>query len=308
MAHLRLAFMGTADFAVPSLRALEGAGHEIVAVYSQPPRPAGRGQNKPRRSPVHDAADTLGLTVLTPATLRDEATQQAFAALGCDACVVVAYGLILPAPILAAPRLGCVNLHPSLLPRWRGPAPIPRTIEAGDSETGVAVIRMDEGVDTGPILAMERVAVAGRATAGTLHDELAARGAGLVVEALDGLGSGAITPTPQAARGATHAAKLKRGAGELDWRRPAVELDRLVRAFSPRPGATFACGGATVRVLCAEPAAGSGAPGAVLADDLTVACGAGALRLTRVQRAGRQTVDGAAFLRGARIAPGTVLP
>ena len=308
MAHLRLAFMGTAAFALPSLRALESAGHEIAAVYTQPARPAGRGQNKPRRSPVHDAADTLGLAVLTPPTLRDAAVRRAFAALGCDACVVVAYGLILPAPILAAPRLGCVNLHPSLLPRWRGPAPIPRTIEAGDHETGVAVIAMDEGVDTGPILAMARVAVADRATAGTLHDELAALGAGLVVEALDGLAAGAIGPTPQAARGATHAAKLTRGAGELDWRRPAVELDRLVRAFSPRPGATFTYDGATVRVLAAEPADGGGAPGALLADDLTVACGAGALRLTRVQRAGRQAVDGAAFLRGARMAPGTVLP
>lgn len=308
MAHLRLAFMGTAAFAVPSLRAIAAAGHSIAAVYTQPPRPAGRGQNKPRRSPVHDAADELGLAVLTPETLRDAADQQAFAALGCEVCVVVAYGLILPAPILAAPRLGCINLHPSLLPRWRGPAPVQRTIEAGDRETGVAVIAMDEGVDTGPILVIERMAVAGRATAGALHDELAALGAGLVVEALDGLAAGTLTPTPQAAGGATHAAKPKRGEGALDWRRPAVELDRLVRAFSPRPGATFEFAGATVRVLAAELAEGSGEPGALLADDLTVACGTGALRLTRVQRAGRQAVDGAAFLRGARMALGTVLP
>ena len=307
MAHLRLAFMGTADFAVPSLRAIEAAGHHIAAVYSQPPRPAGRGQNKLRRSPVHDAADRLGLPVLTPETLRDEATRQGFAALGCDACVVVAYGLILPPPILAAPRLGCINLHPSLLPRWRGPAPIQRTIEAGDAETGVAVIRMDQGVDSGPILVMERVAVAEHATTGALHDELAARGARLVIEALDGLAAGTLRPAPQATRGVTHAAKLKRGEGALDWHRPALELDRLVRAFSPRPGAYFDVDGVTVRVLAAALADGRGDPGAVLAGDLTVACGTGALRLTRVQRAGGKAVDGAAFLRGARIAVGTVL-
>jgi methionyl-tRNA formyltransferase len=310
MASLRLAFMGTAAFAVPTLRALVEAGHEVVAVYTQPPRPAGRRQ-RPRQSPVHSEAERHELTVRTPETLKDEAVQGDFAALGCDACVVVAYGLILPAAVLAAPRLGCLNLHPSLLPRWRGPAPIHRTIEAGDSETGLAVILMDEGVDTGDIVMVERVPVAVDITAGDLHDNLAIEGARLMVEALDGLATGAITPTAQAADGATHAAKLARGDGVIDWRRPAVDLERLVRAMSPRPGAYFAHGGDSIRVLAAElaPAGvdGGGSPGALIGPDFTVACGEGALRLIRVQKAGKGAVDGADFLRGARIEIGTVL-
>ena len=306
MARLRLAFMGTAAFAVPALRALHAAGHEIAAVYTRPPRPAGRGQ-KPRRSPVHDAAAQLGLAVATPETLKDAAVGRAIAALGCDACVVAAYGLILPVAVLDAPLLGCINIHPSLLPRWRGPAPVQRTIEAGDAETGVAIIRMDRGVDTGPILLCERAPVGDRATAGELHDDLARRGARLVVEALDGLAAGTIAPTPQAGRGATHAAKLARGEGVLDWCRPALALDRQVRAFSPRPGAFFTWDGDIVKVLAAAPADGAGAPGTLLADDLTVACGEGALRLLRVQRGGRAAADGAAFLRGARIGVGTVI-
>ena len=304
--RLRLAFMGTAAFAVPSLGAVHAAGHEIACVYTRPPRAAGRGY-KLRRSPVDDAAARLGLVVRTPATLDDPAVQRAFTELGCDACVVAAYGLILPKPVLDAPRLGCVNVHPSLLPRWRGPAPIPRSIEAGDRETGVTVILMDEGIDSGPILVVERVAVPADATAGGLDDRLAELGGRLVVAALERLAAGRLTPTPQPAEGATYAAKLSKAEARLDWRRPAVELDRLVRAFSPRPGAHFALTGLAVKVLAAEVVSGEGAPGALLAEDFTVACGEGALRLTRVQRPGRPVTDGAAFLRGVRIPVGTLL-
>ena len=207
MTRLRLAFMGTAAFAVPALRALDRAGHALACIYTQPPRPADRG-HKPRRSPVHDEAERLGLAVRTPATLRDAAAQRAFAELGLDACVVAAYGLILPAPVLEAPKLGCVNVHPSLVPRWRGPAPIPRTIEAGDAETGVTIIRMDEGVDTGPVVLVERVPVVAGATAGELHDALAEIGGRLVVAVLDGLADGTLTASPQAGEGPVYAAQL----------------------------------------------------------------------------------------------------
>jgi methionyl-tRNA formyltransferase len=221
--------------------------------------------------------------------------------------VVVTYGLILPAPVLSAPRLGCLNLHPSLLPRWRGAAPIQRTIEAGDKETGVAVIQIDEGVDTGPILMTESVAVADDATSGSLHDVLAAHGARLMAEALERLADGTVTPTPQTEDGATHAAKLARGEGVLDWNRPAMELECLVRAMSPRPGANFDHDGKTIRVVAAVVADGDAVPGPLIGPDFTVACGRGALRLTRVQKAGKGAVDGADFLRGARLEFGTVL-
>ena len=303
---LRLVFMGTAAFAVPSLEAIHAAGHDIVRVYSQPPRSAGRGQ-KPRQTPVHDAADRLGLDVAMPTSLRDEAAQEDFTALGSDACVVVAYGLILPRAVLDAPRLGCLNVHPSLLPRWRGPAPIPRTIEAGDATTGVAIIRMAEGVDTGPVLLVERVPVPADATGGTLHDDLAARGGRLIVAALDGVAAGTLAATPQPDDGATYAAKLSKQQGRLDWRRPAAELERLVRAFAPRPGAWFEAGGTAVKVLAADVVGDTGAPGTLIGDEPTVACGVGALRLVTVQRAGKAPADGAAYLRGAHLAVGTVL-
>ena len=306
MPGLRLVFMGTAAFAVPSLEAVHAAGHDIARVFTQPPRPAGRG-HKPRQTPVHDAADRLGLAVESPQSLRDEAAQRDFAGLGCEACVVVAYGLILPRAVLDAPRLGCLNVHPSLLPRWRGPAPIPRTIEAGDAETGVAVVRMDEGVDTGPVLLAERMPVPAGATAGTLHDALAALGGRLIVAALDGVAAGTLGATPQPDDGATYAAKLTKDQGRLDWRRPADELERLVRAFAPRPGAWFDAGGTAVKVLAAEVVGDTGAPGTLIRDDLTVACGAGALRLVTVQRAGKAPTDGTAYLRGARLTPGAVL-
>ncbi len=306
MPGLRLVFMGTAAFAVPSLEAIHAAGHDIARVYSQPPRPAGRG-HQPRQTPVHDAADRLGLAVAMPANLRDAAAQRDFAEYDCDACVVVAYGLILPRAVLDAPRLGCLNVHPSLLPRWRGPAPIPRTIEAGDAATGVAIIRMAEGVDTGPVLLAERVPVPAGATGGTLHDDLAALGGRLIVAALDRAAAGTLTATPQADDGITYAAKLTKQQGRLDWRRPAVELERLVRAFAPRPGAWFEAGDARVKVLAADVVGDTGVPGTLIGDEPTVACGAAALRLVTVQRAGKAPADGAAYLRGARLAVGTVL-
>jgi len=305
----RLVFMGTPDFALPTLAALRAAGHEIACVYCQPPRPAGRGQ-KPRPSPVQAAAEDAGLPVRAPASLKDADAQAAFAALGADAAVVVAYGLILPAAILAAPRLGCLNLHASLLPRWRGAAPIQRAIMAGDPETGVSIMRMEEGLDTGPVLLTERVPIGPDATAGALHDRLADLGARLMVRALAGLASGTLTPVPQPAAGATYAAKIDKAETRLDWRRPAAELDRQIRGLSPAPGAWFQRDGGRVKLLAARPLAESAgaAPGTVLADGATVACGAGALRLERVQPAGKGAMDAAAWLRGKPLAPGTVLP
>ncbi len=309
MTALRLAFMGSPEFALPSLRALEAAGHEIAAVYAQPPRPAGRG-HKERPCPVQAYAERRGWALRTPKTLKDGSESQAFAALGLDAAVVVAYGLILPAAVLAAPRLGCVNLHASLLPRWRGAAPIQRAILAGDAETGVTIMAVDEGLDTGPILLREAVPIAATATAADLHDRLAELGARLMVAALDGLAAGRLEARPQPAEGVTYAAKLKRGEGHLDWRRPATELECAVRAFNPWPGAFFEAGGERVKVLAAEVAAGApGAePGLLLDDRLTVACEKDALRLTRVQRAGKAAMDAQALLRGFPVAVGTRLP
>ena len=303
MANLRLAFMGTSDFATPCLRVLAGAGHDIAAVYTQPPRRSGRGM-KLKPSPVQLVAQDLGLTVRTPESLKQGDTQAEFKALGLDACVVVAYGLILPAVVLEAPRLGCINLHPSLLPRWRGPAPIQRTIEAGDAETGVCVIRMDEGVDSGPILLCRKFPVAADATSGSLHESLAVEGARAVVEAL----KAPLTGPPQSDRGLCYAAKFQPGEEILDWNRPAVDLARQIRAFSPRPGARFTLAGDSIKALAAALGEGSGRPGELLSgDSLTVACGDGALRLTRVQRPGRAATEGAAFLRGARIKLGSLL-
>ncbi len=307
MMTLRVAFMGTPDFAVPALRALADAGHVIVAVYTQPSRPAGRG-HKEKPSAVHGAASVMGLPVQTPATLKAPDVQAAFAALELDAAVVAAYGQILPTGMLTAPRLGCINIHGSLLPRWRGAAPIARAIMAGDKTFGVTIMAMDAGLDTGPILLQEEIPVGDRPTAGDVHDAMAARGAALVVTALAGLSDGSLAPVPQPPEGVTVAPKLTKAEGQLDWTRPAVELDRLVRGLSPAPGAWFEWNGARFKVLAAEPAsAASGSPGQVLDDGLTVACGDGALRLTRLQRAGRTAMDAAEFLRGAPILGGTLL-
>ncbi|MGE0093313.1 MAG: methionyl-tRNA formyltransferase [Alphaproteobacteria bacterium] len=307
-ARLRLAFLGTPRFAVSTLDALVAAGHDVVRVYSQPPRPAGRGQQE-RRSDVHERANALGLVVATPKSLKDPAEQTAFAALGLDVAVVVAYGLILPKPILDAPRLGCVNVHASLLPRWRGAAPIQRAILAGDAETGVTIMRMDEGLDTGAMLLEERMAIGPDDTAETLHDTLAALGAKLIVPALDGLAAGTLSARPQPAEGVTYASKLTRAEGRLDWSKAAAALARQVRAFAPWPGAWFDHGNEQIKVLAAEAVAGKqdAAPGTVLDDVLTVACGKGALRLSRLQRPGRGPMDAASLLRGFALPRGTRL-
>lgn len=309
MTTLRLAFMGTPAFAVPSLRALAAAGHEIAAVYTQPPRPAGRG-HATQPSPVHAFAEAKGWPVRTPRSLRDPDEQTAFAALQLDVAVVVAYGLILPPAILRAPRRGCINVHASLLPRWRGAAPIQRAILAGDAETGITIMQMDEGLDTGPILLQEAVPITGETTAASLHDLLSERGAALVVEALEGLTGGRLAPAPQPVGDATYAEKLSRAESRLDWRRSAAELERQVRALSPWPSAVFQADGERIKVLAAQAlqTGGGKPPGTVLDAHLTVACGEGALRPTRVQRPGRGAVETDAFLRGYPIAAGTRLP
>jgi methionyl-tRNA formyltransferase len=288
--------MGSPEFAVPALRALHAAGHDIARVYSQPPRPAGRG-HKVTLSPVHAAADALGLPVRTPARLkRDAAEHAAFAALDLDAAVVAAYGLILPPDMLDAPRLGCINVHASLLPRWRGAAPIQAAILAGDTETGITIMRMDAGLDTGPMLLRETVPIGARTTTSELHDALAACGARLIVQAL----ADPPRAVPQPEAGATYAARLTKADGKLDWTRDADALDRQVRALNPWPGTYSSLGDETIKILAAHPCRGGGAPGQILDADFTVACGTGALRIERVQRAGRPAVAGADFLRGER--------
>jgi len=309
MARLRLAFMGTPDFSVPALRALIEGGHEVAGVYTQPPREAGRGQ-KPRPSPVHRAALERGIPVSTPASLKSPAEQAAFAALALDAAVVVAYGLLLPKPILSAPRLGCLNIHASLLPRWRGAAPIQRALMAGDVETGITIMQMDEGLDTGPMLLRESLPIGPHDDAGRLHDALAALGARLILKALDGLAAATPRPEPQPPTGVTYAAKLTRADERLDWRRPAEDLARQVRALSPRPGAWFAMNRDRFKVLAGEAIAETrrAGPGVVLDDRLTVACGRGAFRIARIQRAGGAPMPAEAFLRGYQIPEATVLP
>ncbi len=303
---MRIAFLGTPDFSVPALDALIAADHEIACVYTQPPRPAGRGQSE-RRSAVHDRAGAAGIPVRTPATLREEAEQAAFATLELDAAVVVAYGLILPQPVLDAPGHGCINIHASLLPRWRGAAPIQRAILAGDAETGITIMQMDAGLDTGPELLREAVPITAETNAGMLHDTLAELGGRLIVEALRGVADGRLTPVPQPDTGDTYAAKIERGEERIDWSLDAASLDRHVRAFAPWPGAWFEHDGERIKVLAATPVEADGARGTVLDEALMVACGDGALRLLKVQRAGKGAMDAADFLRGRPIAPGTVL-
>jgi len=319
MPGLRLAFMGTPNFAVPSLTALAAAGHEIACVYSQPPRPAGRG-HKERPTPVHRLAEERGWPVRTPAGLKAPEDQAAFAELGrdggLDVAVVAAYGLILPKAILEAPRFGCLNVHASLLPRWRGAAPIQRAILAGDTQSGITIMQMDEGLDSGAILLQRAVPIGPTTTAAGLHDELAALGAALIVKALDGVAAGTLAGRPQDEAKVCYADKLTRDEGRLDWQRPAVALARQVRALTPWPGAFAALpGGGRLKVLRAEAVDGGsgqggqpGQPGQLLDAAMTVACGVGALRLLEVQKPGKAPVEGAAFLRGARLAAGAVLP
>lgn len=300
---MRLAFMGSPAFAVVALRALYDAGHTISAVYCQPPRPAGRG-HAIQPCPVHRAAAALGLEVRTPARLRNAADTQAdFVALDLDVVVVAAYGLILPQAFLDTPRHGCLNIHASLLPRWRGAAPIQAAILAGDVESGITIMQMDAGLDTGPMLLREAVPITPTTTATDLHDTLAALGGRLIVQALD---SFPLTMA-QSETGATYAPKLTREDGRLDWTKGAAALDRQVRALNPWPGTFTTLAGQTLKVLAARPEPGSGAPGSLIDDALLVATGSGALRLTRVQSSGRAPLDADAFLRGTRIPAGTRL-
>jgi methionyl-tRNA formyltransferase len=303
---MRLVFMGTPPFAARALDALAAAGHEIACVYTQPPRPSGRGQ-RAARSAVHETSLSRGYPVRTPARLRDPAEHAAFAALGADAAVVAAYGLILPRPVLDAPRLGCLNIHASLLPRWRGAAPIQRAILAGDAETGITIMRMDEGLDTGPMLLRASLPIGPSTTAGELHDALAELGARLVVEALARLEAGDLPETPQPATGIAYAAKIAKEEARLEWSRPAAELARAVRGFNPVPGAFFELDGERIRVLAAATETAGGVPGTTLDDRLAVACGVGALRALVVQRAGRAAMDAEAFLRGRPVPAGTRL-
>jgi len=307
---MRIVFFGTPDFAVPSLAAIVAAGHEVAAVYSQPPAPRGRGQSlKP--SPVQAFAEAAGLVVRTPASMRDPAEIEAFGALGLDAAVVVAFGQILPAEVLNAPRLGCFNLHGSLLPRWRGAAPIQRAIMAGDRVTGVQVMRMSEGLDEGAILLSETVRIDALETAGSLYDRLAPIGAALWPPALAGIERGDLTETPQAADGVTYAKKIRPTEARIKWSRPAVEVDRRIRGLSPFPGAWFAAssdkGPVRVKALLSRLEPGQGAPGQALDDGLLIACGDGAVRILRVQREGRGAQDAEVFLRGFALPAGSVL-
>jgi methionyl-tRNA formyltransferase len=297
--------MGTPDFAVPTLAELIAQGHDITCVYSQPPRPKGRGLAL-EPGPVHTFADRAGLPVRTPLSLKGEEEQAAFAALELDAAIVVAYGLLLPKPILEAPMLGCFNLHGSLLPRWRGAAPIQRAVMAGDAETGVMVMRMDEGLDTGPVLTAERVRI-GRKTSGELTAELSRLGADLMVRTLGALERGAVAPQPQPEEGVTYAKKILKEEARIDWQRSAHEVDCQIRGLSPFPGAWTDVNGERLKILYAEPVNGSGRPGVLLDDALTVGCGDGALRLLKVQRAGKSAMTAAELLKGFALPHGTQL-
>ena len=307
---LKIVFMGTPDFAVPALAELIGQGHEIVAAYTQPPRPAGRGMAE-RPSPVQSLAQQFGIPVLTPRSLRSDEEQERFAALGADVAVVVAYGLILPQAILDAPPLGAFNLHASLLPRWRGAAPIQRAVLAGDAETGVAVMQMEAGLDTGPVAMVERTPIGDDETAGALHDRLARLGADLMARALAALERGTLEFEPQADDGVTYATKIDKAETRIDWSEPAREVHNKIRGFSPVPGAwtEVPIGGRMERVkfLGSVRAEGSGEPGAVLDTSLTVACGDGAVRITDLQRAGGKAMSAEEFQRGANVPAGVKL-
>lgn len=296
---MRIAFMGTPDFAAPVLAELLAAGHEVAAVYTRAPRPSGRG-HRLKPSPVHQFAQAHGLLVRTPKNFRAEEERAAFAALDLDVAVVVAYGLILPQAVLDAPRFGCINLHASLLPRWRGAAPIQRAIMAGDEHTGVQVMRMEAGLDTGPVLLSEMVAIAPDDTAGSLHDRLMHVAAQLGPRALAALERGALAETPQAEEGVTYAEKITVEEARIDWSRPAAAVDAHIRGLSPFPGAWFSAGETRVKALLSRPAEGARAPGDILqADDrLVVACGEGAVELLTLQRSGKRAQDARTFLRG----------
>jgi methionyl-tRNA formyltransferase len=301
---MRLIFMGTPDFAVPTLIELAARGHEIVAVYTRAAKPAGRGMDL-QPTPVEREAQRLGLAIHTPKTLKDDAAAEIFGAHSADIAVVVAYGLILPKSILEAPRLGCFNVHASLLPRWRGAAPINRSIMAGDSETGVTIMKMDEGLDTGAMAMAERVPIGVDMTAGELHDALKQVGADLIARALAASERGSLTLTPQPSTGVTYAEKISKGETRIDWAQPSKAVHDHIRGLSPFPGAWFELDGVRVKVLRSTEAEGSGKPGMALDGHLTVACGSGSVRLTLVQRAGKQPMNADEFLRGTPVKGGT---
>jgi len=305
---LRLVFMGTPEFAVPTLVELAGAGHEIVAVYTRAPKPSGRRGLELTPTPIAREATRSGIPIFTPKTLRDEGAATAMQAHDADAAVVVAYGLILPKPILDAFPLGAFNVHASLLPRWRGAAPIHRAVMAGDPETGVSIMKMEEGLDTGPIVMQRRVTIAPDATTGDLHDELARLGASLMVIALGALERGSLQAAPQPEAGVTYAAKVDKSETRIDWQRPWQEVHNHCRGLSPFPGAWCELAGAgRIKILRTTKGVGEGPPGRVLDDKLTIACGTGAVRLVQVQRAGRQPMLAEEFLRGTPVAPPSVL-
>ena len=301
---MRLIFMGTPDFAVPTLIELAARGHEIAAVYTRAPKPAGRGMDQ-QHTPVEREARRLVLPVHTPKTLKDDDAQKAFRADNADAAVVVAYGLILPTPILEAPRLGCFNVHASLLPRWRGAAPINRAIMAGDAESGVTIMKMDEGLDTGAIAMAERTPTGADMTAGELHDALSRLGADLMLRVLAAAERGSLVLTQQPRAGVTYAEKISKSETRIDWSKPWKQVHDHIRGLSPVPGAWFEVGGVRVKVLRSTKSKGSGAPGTALDDKLTIACGDGAVRLVQAQRAGRQPMTAEEFLRGTPVKAGT---
>ncbi|MCQ0092379.1 methionyl-tRNA formyltransferase [Roseovarius sp. M141] len=301
---MRVIFMGTPEFSVPVLEALVRAGHDIAAVYTQPPRPAGRGK-KDRPTPVHARAAEMGLDVRHPLNFWAEADRADFAALNADVAVVVAYGLILPQAVLDAPVHGCLNIHASLLPRWRGAAPIHRAIMTGDAVTGICIMQMEAGLDTGPVLLREEVQISALETTGQLHDRLSVMGAALICDALERLEM--LVPQPQTHAGVTYAAKIDKAEARIDWSRGADEIDRQIRGLSPFPGAWTEIAGQRVKLLASRLAEGQGAPGEVLDDALTIACATGAVQLLRLQRAGRAAQDGPEFLRGMSVAPGMIM-
>lgn len=307
---LRVVFMGTPDFAVPTLMEIVGQGHEVVAVYSQPPRPAGRGMEE-RKSPVHEKAELLGLPVFTPTSLRSEEEQAKFAALQADVAVVVAYGLLLPKEILEAPENGCLNLHGSLLPRWRGAAPIQRAIMEGDAETGVEVMRMGEGLDTGPVCMIERITISENMTAGDLHDRMMVLGADLMVRSLAALSRGALAQQEQDEEGVLYAKKVEKAESRIDFSKPAQDVHNHIRGLSPFPGAwcemEIKGKKQRVKIIRSELADGSGEPGSVLDEDMTIACGEGAVRLIELQRSGKGAMNAEDFQRGAALKIGETI-
>lgn len=308
---LRVIFMGTPEFSMPTLRAIVAAGHDVVAVYTQPPRPAGRRGLELTKSLIHLKAEELGIEVRTPISLRDEAEQQAFAALNADVAVVVAYGLLLPKAILEATRLGCYNGHASLLPRWRGAAPIQRAVEAGDAETGMMIMKMDEGLDTGPVAMAKKMAIGPYMTAGELHDRLMDTGARLMADALASLEKGTVALTPQGEDGATYARKIDKAETRVDWDQPSRKVHDRIRGFAPFPGtwteASIGEKPERLKLLRSIPGVGSGAPGEVLDDRLTVACGSGAVQIMQLQRAGGKPLTADEFLHGAKLPKGSIL-